>query len=160
MTLPFYALYSLFDLPNISLFTPPLHLSTANILIVTVVMEAVELKQLPAEQHPDLDDAQSFATVQVFLNAAVACIAHTRELIPWASSCFEKRFAGQLTSCTNETEDFYKDFCAIQTTVDDGSQEFRILKRGHDRRADNILNFIVRTCLHIHTGLTHGRNLA
>ena len=105
-----------------------------------------------------LSPAQSLTVVEVFINAALACICHTRGLIPWDSACFRKRYIDDLQSDFWKTDsNGYSAFCDREPVDSAGeSQEFRILKRGEDRRADRVLNMIVGSrsrgyiCVDIH----------
>jgi len=89
-----------------------------------------------------LSHAKCLDVVKVFLNSSIACIAHTRELIPWTSPCFHTRFIDQLAV---SNDDIYKSFCSSGETQNEGiSQEVRVLIRGTDRKADQILDLIVQ----------------
>ena len=88
---------------------------------------------------------QSLAVVDIFINAAIACICHTRELIPWDSACFKTRYIDDLNSEFWKTgPNKYYTFCDTEPNIPSvKSQEFRILRRGEDKRADGILDLIV-----------------
>lgn len=99
-----------------------------------------------------LSPTESLAVVEIFINAALACICHSRQLIKWDSKSFRKRYIDDLRS------DFWKDhvckysaFCDTEPSMPSGiSQEFRILVRGETGRADSILDLIVLFPPHIH----------
>lgn len=89
-----------------------------------------------------LSQAESLALVQIFLNASLACIAHTRELIPWTSQCFRTKYIDQINlkdQLTGET--FYSSFLASDVITE--GQEIKVLVRKAHRHADQILNMLV-----------------
>lgn len=86
---------------------------------------------------------QSLDVVQVLLNAAVACIAYTRELLPWTSQCFQIRHVDQLEVGLDNPFSLYRSFCDSPIPSDGSSQEFRILRKGVDKRADAVLDMLV-----------------
>lgn len=97
---------------------------------------------VPAKQS--LSQTQSVATVQIFLNAAVGCISYVRELIPWTSRCFRTRYIDQIVvDGAASGERWYSDFCYLDSKTVAASQEVRVLVRGQNRRADQILDMIV-----------------
>jgi hypothetical protein len=83
---------------------------------------------------------QSLALVKIFLNASLACICHTRELIDWESACFRKRYVDQISL---EVDSIYESFCSSDARNSGNSQEIRVLTRGYDHRADALLDMIV-----------------
>ena len=91
-----------------------------------------------------LNRANSLALVQIFLNASLACIAHTRELIPWTSPCFRTRYIDQIwPALDTEEEDLYKAFQGLDATDTSHGQEIRILIRGGHSKADQLLDMLV-----------------
>ncbi len=100
---------------------------------------------LPLSAAQALSPGQSLAVVDIFVNAAIACICHTRELIPWDSACFKTRYIDDLNSdFWKSGPNKYSTFCDTEPSIPSvKSQEFRILIRGEDKRADGILDLIV-----------------
>ena len=92
-----------------------------------------------------LSPAQSLTVVKIFTNAAVACICHERQLIPRDSACLRTRYINDLQSeFWKNNSNGYSAFCDGNLVQSAGnSQEFRILKRGEDERADRVLDMIV-----------------
>lgn len=91
-----------------------------------------------------LTQVHSLALVQIFLNASLACIAHTRELIPWTSPCFRTRYIGQIgPALANGGEDMYTSFQGLDAMDASHGQEIRILIRGGHSKADQILDMLV-----------------
>ena len=92
-----------------------------------------------------LSPEESLDVVEIFINAAIACICHTRDLLPWDSDCFQTRHIDDLHSdFWKKGTDKYSAFCDTEpTNPSNKSQEFRILKRGEDKRADAVLDLIV-----------------
>jgi hypothetical protein len=85
----------------------------------------------------------SVAFVQIFLNISLACIAHTRELIPWNSPCFQTRFVDQKSLQGSTTgNNLYSTFQNSVFKRNNASQEVKVLVRGGHRRADKILNML------------------
>lgn len=98
----------------------------------------------PSEQI--LTQEKSLALVQIFINASLACIAHTRELIPWTSPCFRVRYIEQINAVVDADEvDLYAAFKALEGKSTDSGQEIRFLVRGGHTRADQMLEMLVRT---------------
>ncbi|OAP54663.1 hypothetical protein AYL99_11111 [Fonsecaea erecta] len=91
-----------------------------------------------------LSQAESLAVVQIFLNASLACIAHTRELIPWTSPCFRKGYIGQITLEDDPSAggSLYSAFQALTPEIAGEGQEIKLLVRGGHRRADQILDML------------------
>lgn len=99
--------------------------------------------QLTSSQLSDRDvlsKDQSLALVKIFLNASVACICHTRELIDWEADCFRKRYVDQISL---NTDNMYESFCNVDPSVVGSSQEIRVLVRGCDDKSDALLDMIV-----------------
>jgi hypothetical protein len=96
----------------------------------------------PAQCKPELrlTEAQSLAFVKIFLNASIACICHTRELLDWQSACFKTRHIDQLQI---EDEDAYVSFRESEPKSPGNSQEVRVLIRGENNQADQLLDMIV-----------------
>ncbi|OAL36722.1 hypothetical protein AYO20_04054 [Fonsecaea nubica] len=92
-----------------------------------------------------LSQAESLAVVQIFLNASLACIAHTRELIPWTSSCFRTRYVDQITleSDSSAGESLYSAFQSLAPESPGEGQEVKLLVRGGHRCADQMLDMLV-----------------
>ncbi|OAG41271.1 hypothetical protein AYO21_04434 [Fonsecaea monophora] len=92
-----------------------------------------------------LSQAESLAVVQIFLNASLACIAHTRELIPWTSSCFRTRYVNQITleSDSSAGESLYSAFQSLAPESAGEGQEVKLLVRGGNRCADQMLDMLV-----------------
>lgn len=89
-----------------------------------------------------LSKDQSLALVKIFLNASVACICHTRELINWEAACFRKRYVDQISL---DVDNVYDSFCGPEPLVPGSSQEIRVLVRGTNGKADALLDMIVRS---------------
>lgn len=101
-------------------------------------------RPLPVGPDQALSPEESLAVVDIFINAAIACICHTRALIPWDSACFQTRYIDDLLSdFWKNGIDKYSAFCGTEPTIPSNkSQEFRVLKRGEDGRADSVLDLI------------------
>ncbi|EXJ82467.1 hypothetical protein A1O3_06280 [Capronia epimyces CBS 606.96] len=103
-----------------------------------------------AEQHlllaspgQSLSRIESLSLVQIFLNASLACIAHTRELIPWMSPCLQTRYIDHIDpSLLVSDESLYTTFQAFDSKGARSGQEIRILVRGGHKRADQILEML------------------
>ncbi|EXJ61174.1 uncharacterized protein A1O5_11966 [Cladophialophora psammophila CBS 110553] len=91
-----------------------------------------------------LSQAESLAVVQIFLNASLACIAHTRELIPWTSPCFRTRHVDQLALEDHPRTggSLYSAFQALASQTAAEGQEIKILVRGGHRHADQMLDML------------------
>ncbi len=97
-----------------------------------------------------LSQAESLALVQIFLNASLACISHTRELFPWTSVCFRTRYIDQLDPANLLSDcDLYAAFQALTSKDSKQGQEIRILVRGGNQRADLMLDMLVRMLSHV-----------
>ncbi|ETI20319.1 hypothetical protein G647_08353 [Cladophialophora carrionii CBS 160.54] len=96
--------------------------------------------------HPPerlLSQDQSLALAQIFLNAALACIAHTRELIPWTAPCFCTRYIDQIVVDDEQNaKALYSSFQAVAQKAASEGQEVKILVPGGHRRADQILEML------------------
>lgn len=103
------------------------------------------------QSQPSLNKDQSLELVKIFLNASLACICHTRELINWQSECFRTRYIDQVSL---NVEDIYHSFCGPESASPGKSQEVRVLIRGGSRRADAILDMVVRMTNPILSSLT------
>ena len=102
-----------------------------------------------------LSQAESLAVVQIFLNASLACIAHARELIPWTATCFRTRYVDQIgLDDQADGQTLYSAFQASSSMDDSEGQEIKTLVHGGHRRADQILDMLVR---HTHATLAFGR---
>ena len=94
-----------------------------------------------------LSQTESLAFIQIFLNVSLACIAHARELIPWTSPSFITRYIDQITlEDTHEGQTAYSNFQALAPDQISEGQEVKALVRGGHRRADQILDMLVRIC--------------
>ncbi|ETN43689.1 uncharacterized protein HMPREF1541_02848 [Cyphellophora europaea CBS 101466] len=103
---------------------------------------ASHLMLAPLAHHKsqvELTEAQSLALVKIFLNASLACICHTRELLDWQSTCFRKRYINQISL---EDENSYDNFCHFDPAAPGHSQEIRILVRSNDQAANQLLDLI------------------
>ncbi|KAK5478839.1 hypothetical protein LTR43_004097 [Exophiala xenobiotica] len=98
---------------------------------------------LPRPSEQLLTQEKSLALVQIFINASLACIAHTRELIPWTSPCFRVRYIDQINAVIDADEvDLYRAFSALEGESTDCGQEIRFLIRGGHTRADQMLEML------------------
>lgn len=97
------------------------------------------------QQSSALSKAQSLILVKIFLNAALACICHAREIIPWNSTALGRRWADDLqTLAWQRAGNPYLSFTQLDPALLlQHGQEFRILLRGTDTIADEILNLLV-----------------
>lgn len=101
---------------------------------------------LAPPERRSLNQSESLALVQIFLNASLACISHTRELIPWTSPGFRTRYIDQIDpEIPPGEQDLYAAFQALTSKNSNGGQEIRILVRGGHKRADQLLDMLVRT---------------
>lgn len=108
---------------------------------------------LSARAGPTITQEQGLALVQIFVNASLACIAHARELIPWTSPCFRTRYIEQINTVIDaDARSLYSAFKALEGNASSGGQEIRILVRGVHKRADQMLEMLVRFTL----GVLHG----
>ena len=99
---------------------------------------------LPSPSKQSLSHEECIALVQIFVNASLACIAHTRELIPWVAPCFRTRYIGQIdpASFTND-KGLYSAFQTLESNRCNTSQEIRVLVRGGHKYADQMLEMLV-----------------
>ncbi|KAG9772225.1 hypothetical protein ABEF93_006143 [Exophiala dermatitidis] len=90
-----------------------------------------------------LSEAQSLSLVQIFLNASLACIAHTRELIPWTSPSLQTRYIDQIDPAILTGQlSVYEAFQVLDTQGVRSGQEIRVLVHGGHRCADQILGLL------------------
>lgn len=86
---------------------------------------------------------QSLSLVQIFLNAAIATLLYTRQIIKHSSGVFSQRCVGDLLGVSGPL--MYKDFLDLNLQAEDiRSQAFKILIKGRSERADKILTLLVR----------------
>ena len=86
---------------------------------------------------------QSLSFVEIFLNAALASVLYTRELLKHDSSVFSERCVADLLGLSGPVT--YQDFLGLNTEAGHGkSQVFKILVKGRSQRADRILTLLVR----------------
>lgn len=98
----------------------------------------------PQQSQAQLTGAQSLALVKIFLNSSLACICHTRELINWQTDCFRKRYIDHISL---DNDNAYDNFRDRHPAVPGASQEIRVLVRGSNHQANNILDMIVSPLL-------------
>jgi hypothetical protein len=93
-----------------------------------------------------LSSAESLAVVEIFINAALACICHKRKLLPWGSDAFCTRYIDDLQSdYWKHDANKYSTFCDTEpSTLSSTSQQFRVLVRSDVERGNSILDLIVR----------------
>ena len=104
---------------------------------------------LPPPFKRTLSQGESLALVQIFLNASLACIAHSRELIPWTSPCFRTRHIDQINLEDQRAEQsLYSAFQDCTSEQVEGGQEIKILVRGRHRRADQMLDMLVSVTIY------------
>ncbi|EXJ54587.1 hypothetical protein A1O7_09928 [Cladophialophora yegresii CBS 114405] len=90
-----------------------------------------------------LSQDQSLALVQIFLNAALACIAHARELIPWTAPCFCTRRIDEIVFDDEQNaKALYSSFQAVTQQEAGEGQEVKVLVPGGHRRADQLLEML------------------
>jgi hypothetical protein len=86
---------------------------------------------------------EGIALIQIFLNTSLACIAHTRELIPWNSPCFQTRYVDHKSlQASTAGSNLYSTFQNTASKKTNASQEVKVLVRGGHRRADKILDML------------------
>jgi HORMA domain len=86
---------------------------------------------------------QSLALVQIFLNAAIASILYSRQILKHDSGVFSERCVADLLSVSGAAT--YKDFLGLETRAEEiRSQTFKVLVEGRSDRADQILTLLVR----------------
>lgn len=99
---------------------------------------------LLAAHGRSLSKTESLSLVQIFLNASLACLAHTRELIPWMSPCLRTRYIDHIDPSVLVSDgSLYAELQALEPKDVAGGQEIRILVRGGHKRADQILEMLV-----------------
>lgn len=126
--------------------TRPLHLSHL-MAHPTTTSKVLMPEQFPLSTPPEqtLSQSESLAWIQIFLNASIACISYTRELIPWQAPCFKTRYIDQIAAATNRQPiDLYASFCELDYANPGSSQELRVLVKGGHTCADQILDMLVR----------------
>lgn len=105
------------------------------------------LLPLPAQAdegvQAQLSHQKSVALVEIFLNATIACICYSRELLDWQSPCFKKRCVDdiRLNCSANEV---YNDFINLDRRIQTNSQEIRVLVRSQNHHANRIMDMLVR----------------
>ncbi|EXJ81566.1 hypothetical protein A1O1_07630 [Capronia coronata CBS 617.96] len=115
-------------------------------------MAGHQLLIVPSERS--LSQAESLSLVQIFLNASLACIAHTRELIPWMSPSLRTRYINHIDpSLLVRGENMYKTFQVANPEADCTGQEIRILVPGGHKCADQIVEMLERG---VFEALEHG----
>jgi hypothetical protein len=93
----------------------------------------------PAEAHRELTAEQSLALVKIFVNSSIACICYSRGLLEWSSDCFRKRFIADVDlNC--KPEKIYDNFCHVDSSSTEPSQEIRVLVRSSNKRANSVLD--------------------
>lgn len=95
-----------------------------------------------------LDPKQSLAMVKIFINASIACICHTRQLLDWQSDCFRKRFIDD-AALDGKPDEIYYTFCHVDSRSSKPSQEVRVLVQSNDKRANCILDMMARPQLQV-----------
>lgn len=86
---------------------------------------------------------QSLSFVEIFLNAAIASVLYTRELLKHDSTVFSERCVADLLSVLGPVT--YHHFLDLNTQAGQTkSQVFKILLKGHSQKADKILTLLVR----------------
>ncbi len=98
--------------------------------------------QVSEQESMELSQEQSVALVQIFLNASLACICYSRELLDWRSSCFRVRRIGDI-SLDCSPDEIYHAFVSLDRVEEETSQEIRVLVRSQNHRANRILDMIV-----------------
>lgn len=125
-------------------FLPSDHLAYSMACSTTKMLMS-EPFSLSTPHDQTLSQSESLAWVQIFLNASLACISYTRELIPWQAPCFKTRYIDQIAAATNrQPVDLYASFCELDCQNPGSSQELRVLAKGGHRYADQILDMLVR----------------
>jgi HORMA domain len=104
--------------------------------------EQLTLKALAGVHDMELTPAESLALVKIFLNASMACIFHTRELLNWSSNCFRTRFVDDIT-LRQKSDRIYPTFCHNDSESTKLSQEVRVLVRSDNKSANSILEMLV-----------------
>jgi hypothetical protein len=89
---------------------------------------------------------QSLSLVEIFLNAAIASVLYTRQLLKHDSPVFSQRCVADLLDSPSSRS--YRDFLDQSTHAGETrSQVFKILRKGRSRRADRLLTLLV--CVHL-----------
>ncbi|RMZ79979.1 hypothetical protein DV738_g2955, partial [Chaetothyriales sp. CBS 135597] len=95
------------------------------------------------DQEQELSVEESLQLVMIFLNASLACICYTRELLRWNSACFQIRYIEQVCLAAGVAPDrIYPNFLMTPGNCVQNSQEIRVLARGNSVRADHVLNML------------------
>lgn len=80
--------------------------------------------------------------VEIFLNAAIASVLYTRQLLKHDSSVFAQRCVADLLDSPGSIS--YEDFLSLNTQAGKTrSQSFKMLLKGKSRKADSILALLV-----------------
>ena len=105
---------------------------------------SLQLMLAAPAQAQALTMEQSLCLVKVFLNASIACICFARGLIPPRSPTYQDRRVDDLDLVTARCST-YADFLSFpgELSMNGNSQQFKILLRGRDKRADQILDLLV-----------------
>lgn len=103
--------------------------------------QLLQMRSTPPREG-ELSSEQSLALVKIFVNASLACICHTRELLDWSSDCFRKRFIDDV-SLDHEPGEIYNAFCSLESPSTKPSQEVRVLVQSGSSRANGVLDMIV-----------------
>src|SRR5271156_472729 len=106
------------------------------------ILLPIPASDLSSEMQP-LSTSQSLALVEIFVNASLACICYSRELLPYHSRCFQSRFMSDLKSWKSANSDYlaFRDLDAhLQPGV---SQEFKFLVRSENECSNQILGLLV-----------------
>lgn len=86
---------------------------------------------------------QSLSFVQIFLNAAIASVLYTRELLKHDSSVFSERCVADLLGASGPLT--YEGLLELNTQPGNAkSQVFKILVKGKSEKADRIIGLLVR----------------
>jgi HORMA domain len=105
---------------------------------------ATSLIQTTADMmYATISPQQSLSFVQIFLNAAIASVLYTRELLKHDSTAFSDRCVTDLQGESGPVT--YDDLLQLSTqTANAKSQAFKILVKGQSNKADKILVLLVR----------------
>lgn len=100
-------------------------------------------QETAAVQTTTILPAQSLSFVEIFLNAAIASILYTRQLLKHDSAGFSDRCVADLLGWLGPVT--YTDFLCLDSQAGYAkSQPFKILVKGKSQRADKILTLLVR----------------
>jgi hypothetical protein len=116
-----------------------------------MVSDRLAVKSLTSPQDVELSPDQSVALVKIFINASMACIFHTRELLDWSSSCFRTRFVDDIM-LQQKPDRIYSTFCHDDSESTKPSQEVRVLVHSNNKSANGILEMIVSWRQHTQPG--------